>query len=55
MTFDASVGYQLEVARISGTRDTDPTSVVEWDIRLGGEIFLPWGAIACRGLGVFCE
>jgi hypothetical protein len=55
MTFDASVGYQLEVARISGARNTDPTSVVEWDIRLGGEIFLPWGAIACRGLGVFCD
>jgi len=55
MTFDASVGYQVEVARLSGAASSDPTGVVEWDIRLGTEVFLPWGAIACRAAGVFCE
>ncbi len=55
MTFDASVGYQLEVARLSGTRNSEPTGVVEWDIRLGGEVFLPWGAMVCRATGIFCE
>jgi hypothetical protein len=55
MTFDASVGYQLEVARLSGNTDTDPTGVIDWDIRLGGELFVPWGAITCHATGLFCQ
>jgi hypothetical protein len=28
---------------------------VTWDIRLGAEVFIPWGALACRATGAFCE
>ena len=51
---DASFGYQLVP---SGAGDTgDPRDVVhQWDIRLGAEVFVPWGALACRAVGAFCE
>ncbi len=57
VVFDASVGYRIEVARLDGSGATSfgPNSLVDWDIRLGGEIFLPWGAVACRTARVFCE
>ena len=50
---DGSIGYQLEVA------DAMPASgfaaVTQWDIRLGAEVFIPWGALACRTVGAFCD
>lgn len=53
LVLDTSVGAGLEVARrrsvAGGTQD-----LLTWDIRLGGEIFLPWGKLACRSLHVFC-
>jgi hypothetical protein len=53
LTIDGSLGYQLEVA---GARAADgPNAVVQWDIRLGAELVVPWGAIACRTAGVFCR
>lgn len=53
VVIDGSIGYQLEVAR--GQPADGINAVVQWDIRLGGEVFVPWGAIACRVAGVFCE
>ena len=52
-TLDASFGYQLDrTATVSGgPRDL----VQQWDIRLGAEVFVPWGALACRAVGAFCE
>jgi len=57
VVFDASVGYRIEVARLDGSSTTSfgPNSLVDWDIRLGGEVFFPWGAVACRTARVFCE
>ena len=52
-TFDASFGYQLDEAMGSGAGARDV--VQQWDIRLGAEVFVPWGALACRAAGVFCE
>ncbi|MFT3699804.1 MAG: hypothetical protein QM831_42055 [Kofleriaceae bacterium] len=43
-TFDASIGYQLS-----------DDLVQQWDIRLGAEVFVPWGALVCRATGAFCE
>ena len=53
VSLDASLGYQLDGAdaQAGGPRDV----VQQWDIRLGAEVFVPWGALACRALGVFCE
>jgi hypothetical protein len=53
VTLDTSFGYQLDEAMgpVGGPRDV----VQEWDIRLGAEVFVPWGALACRAVGVFCE
>ena len=51
---DASFGYQLDAADMgspSGPRDV----VQQWDIRLGAEVFVPWGALACRAVGAFCD
>ena len=50
---DGSIGYQLEVARSRVTEGID--DVVHWDIRLGAEVFVPWGALACRATGAFCD
>jgi hypothetical protein len=48
---DGSLGYQIDDAAPSAGFD----AVVSWDIRLGAEVFVPWGALACRALGAFCE
>ncbi len=50
---DGSIGYQLGVANAAPA--TGPDAVVQWDIRLGAEVFVPWGALACRAAGVFCD
>jgi hypothetical protein len=54
VSLDASLGYQRDAADAQaggGPRDI----VQQWDIRLGVEVFVPWGALACRALGAFCE
>jgi hypothetical protein len=48
---DGSLGYQVDDA--ASTEGFD--AVVTWDIRLGAEVFVPWGALACRAVGAFCE
>jgi hypothetical protein len=48
---DGSLGYQVDDAAPTDGFD----AVVTWDIRLGAEVFVPWGALACRAAGVFCE
>jgi hypothetical protein len=50
---DGSIGYQLDVT--ASAPDEGPGAIVAWDIRLGVEVFIPWGALACRAAGVFCE
>ncbi|HEU0030200.1 MAG TPA: hypothetical protein VFQ53_06200 [Kofleriaceae bacterium] len=50
---DGSIGYQLDVA--TNAPDEGPGAIVTWDIRLGAEVFVPWGALACRAAGVFCD
>ncbi len=50
---DGSIGYQLEVANAAPAAGLN--AVVQWDIRLGAEVFVPWGALACRAVGAFCE
>jgi hypothetical protein len=51
IVLDGSVGYQVDDA--APTEGFD--AVVTWDIRLGAEVFVPWGALACRAAGVFCD
>ena len=53
LIIDGSIGYQLEVAKGAPADGLD--AVVQWDIRLGAEVFVPWGALACRAAGVFCD
>ena len=48
---DGSLGYQVDDAAPTAGFD----AVVTWDIRLGAEVFVPWGALACRAVGVFCN
>lgn len=55
LTVDASVGYHLELQRRTARPDTGADALVDWDIRLGGELAIPWGAVVCRGLGIFCS
>lgn len=52
LTVDASVGYHLELERRG---EPESGALVDWDIRLGGELAIPWGAIVCRGVGIFCS
>ena len=52
--FDGSIGYQLDAANAT-TADGPRDIVQQWDIRLGAEVFVPWGALACRATGVFCN
>jgi hypothetical protein len=51
IVLDGSLGYQIDDA--APTQGFD--AVVSWDIRLGAEVFVPWGALACRAVGVFCD
>jgi hypothetical protein len=54
VTLDGTLGYQRDLVRVmsaNGPRDF----VHQWDIRLGAEVFVPWGALACRAAGVFCD
>ena len=51
VVLDGSLGYQVDDA--APTEGFD--AVVTWDIRLGAEVFVPWGALACRAVGVFCD
>jgi hypothetical protein len=48
-SLDASAGY---LAKGIGA---DPNDLLAWDIRLGGEVFVPWGAVACESLSLFCK
>jgi hypothetical protein len=55
LTLDASFGYRLEIAKLTDpSPDGPPNAIVDWNMRLGAELFVPWGAIACRETGVFC-
>jgi hypothetical protein len=53
VVLDGSIGYQLDVATNAPVQG--PGAIVQWDIRLGAEVFVPWGALACRAAGVFCD
>jgi hypothetical protein len=55
LTVDASVGYHLELERQRMRPDTGADALVDWDMRLGGELAIPWGAVACRSFGIFCS
>ncbi|TMQ16758.1 MAG: hypothetical protein E6J91_11205 [Deltaproteobacteria bacterium] len=48
---EGSLGYQVDDA----TPSEGFEAVVTWDIRLGAAVFVPWGALACRAVGVFCN
>ena len=54
LVMDASIGYRIEVERVDSV-DSMADALVDWDMRLGGEIFIPWGAVLCRKAGAFCE
>jgi len=51
LSVDSSLGYQIET-RSSAARP--PGSLLAWDIRMGAELYLPWGHLACRATGAFC-
>jgi hypothetical protein len=51
IVLEGSLGYQVDDA--APTEGFD--AVVTWDIRLGAAVFVPWGALACRAVGVFCN
>lgn len=55
LTVDASVGYHLELERRRMRPDRGADALVDWDIRLGGELAIPWGSVACRSFGIFCS
>ena len=55
LVMDASVGYRIEVERLDPSVGGMANALVDWDMRLGGEIFLPWGAVLCRRARMFCE
>jgi len=53
LSLDASVGYRIELEGLGASSST--RGLVDWDIRLGGELFIPWGAVACKTAGLFCD
>lgn len=54
-TIDASLGYRIESAAVDGPAARGARAVVDWDIRVGGELHVPWGALVCRAAGLFCS
>ena len=53
IAIDTSVGYHLEVARL--TSSGDGATPLDWDVRIGAEFTVPWGALACRSMKIFCQ
>jgi hypothetical protein len=53
LIIDGSINYQTDIGQIADAATLD--AIVQWDIRLGAEVFVPWGALACRAAGVFCD
>jgi hypothetical protein len=52
---DASLGYRIEIVRFMEQTQGSLDALVDWDIRLGAELFIPWGALVCRTGGVLCQ
>jgi hypothetical protein len=52
LVIEGSLGYQIDDA---SPTTTGVDAVITWDIRLGAAVFVPWGALACRAVGVFCN
>jgi hypothetical protein len=50
-SMNASIGYTLDSP---STIASEGIELVNWDIRLGGEFFLPWRVPLCRGLSILC-
>ncbi|MCP4447119.1 MAG: hypothetical protein GY811_17495 [Myxococcales bacterium] len=49
LSLDASAGYLAKEPGVT------PSEILQWDIRFGGEIFIPWGQLACQSISVFCQ
>lgn len=47
-SFDASAGYLSSDSAAA-------SEVLEWDIRLGAEVFVAWDSLTCRSLQLFCK
>jgi hypothetical protein len=52
IALEGSIGYQIDN---SVSPEGVEAIVSAWDIRLGAAVFVPWGALACRAVGVFCN
>lgn len=52
IALEGSIGYQIDS---SVSPEGVEAIVSAWDIRLGAAVFVPWGALACRAAGAFCE
>jgi hypothetical protein len=52
IALEGSIGYQFDD---SLSPEGVEAIVSAWDIRLGAAVFVPWGALACRAVGVFCN
>ncbi len=55
LTVDASIGYHLELQRKNPPSSSSGDALVDWDLRLGGELAVPWGAVLCRATAWFCS
>ena len=52
---DARRQHRLSARSTTRADPVGSTRSSQWDIRLGAEVFVPWGALACRAVGVFCD
>jgi hypothetical protein len=52
---DASLGYRIEIVRFMEENRGSLDDLIGWDIRLGAEFFVPWGALVCRTSGHLCK
>jgi hypothetical protein len=52
VALEGSIGYQIDNAL---SPEGVEAIVSTWDIRLGAAVFVPWGALACRAVGAFCN
>ncbi len=55
VAIDASLGYRIEIVRFMEESGGSLDALIDWDIRLGAELFVPWGALVCRAGGVLCK
>ncbi len=52
LSIDGSFGYHVQEG---DSRQSSPSKLTDWDIRMGAELHVPWGGVMCKTFHLFCN